>query len=48
MEAERLSYLRYNQPKLRASNHTRLLELLGDALLVRDKATAWQDGIQDS
>ena len=48
MEAERLSFLRYNQSKLRATNHTRLLELLGDAAMARNEAKAWTEGFTDS
>ena len=45
MEAERLSFLRFNQSKLRATNHTRLLELLGDAAMARNEVSAWTEGI---
>ena len=48
MEAERLSFLRYNQSKLRATNHTRLLELLGDAAMARNEVSAWTEGIPSS
>ena len=48
MEAERLSFLRYNQSKLRAANHTRLLELLGDAAMSRNEAKAWTEGFTAS
>lgn len=44
MEAERLSFLRYNQSKIRAVNHSKLIELLGDAAMARNEADAWTRG----
>ena len=45
MEAERLCFLRYNQSKRRATNHTWLLELLVDSAIETNEVTTWTEGI---
>ena len=46
-EAERLSFLRYNQSKIRDSDHTRFLEILGHAAMARNEIKAWTEGVSD-
>ena len=41
MESERLSWLRYNQSKLKANGYTHLCELLTDAATNKNEANQW-------
>ncbi len=41
VECERLSFLRQNQSVLRASNYTRLCELLADASMAKNEIHEW-------
>ena len=43
VESERLSWLRCNQSKLRASDYTHLCELLADAATNKNEVNEWKE-----